>query len=364
MLVSGFVLFLKKRTRGGFDLTPGPEASGCNNNNNNCDNKKSEEAEKRNRIIAGSGSRGSLDHHNRHSDENDNSLVVTSGPKEDLRSKMMATARSLVATAPGTATPASSVPGQQQQQQQQQSHHHQHPHHAAAMAAAAAAAAHASGHGSSIFSTHTLDKATKAKVVLENYYANLIHQHIERRARLERLEESMREEGLSEEQKIERRMQRAQKETEFLRLKRSRLGVEDFTPLKVIGRGAFGEVRLVQKRDTGHVYAMKILRKADMLEKEQVKGIFQLHKTTGQDVEETMTSSSLISLSFFLPLSSSFFLFFSPPATFSLSLHSPSSSFFSCRKGSLLSSPNRTLVREPRIFSLLIVCSSLLTPCE
>lgn len=29
-------------------------------------------------------------------------------------------------------------------------------------------------------------------------------------------------------------------------------------------------VRLVQKNDTGHVYAMKILRKADMLEKEQV----------------------------------------------------------------------------------------------
>ncbi len=28
---------------------------------------------------------------------------------------------------------------------------------------------------------------------------------------------------------------------------------------------------LVQKLDTGHVYAMKILRKADMLEKEQVR---------------------------------------------------------------------------------------------
>ena len=32
------------------------------------------------------------------------------------------------------------------------------------------------------------------------------------------------------------------KETEFLRLKRSRLGVEDFESLKVIGKGAFGEV--------------------------------------------------------------------------------------------------------------------------
>ncbi|XP_039285912.1 serine/threonine-protein kinase tricornered isoform X2 [Nilaparvata lugens] len=120
------------------------------------------------------------------------------------------------------------------------------------------------------FSGHTLDKATKAKVTLENYYSNLIAQHVERKQRLAKLEESLKDEGLSEAQKQEKRQLHAQKETEFLRLKRSRLGVDDFEPLKVIGRGAFGEVRLVQKKDTGHVYAMKILRKADMLEKEQV----------------------------------------------------------------------------------------------
>lgn len=43
-------------------------------------------------------------------------------------------------------------------------------------------------------------------------------------------------------QKEERRAIHAQKETEFLRLKRSRLGIDDFDSLKVIGRGAFGEV--------------------------------------------------------------------------------------------------------------------------
>ena len=47
---------------------------------------------------------------------------------------------------------------------------------------------------------------------------------------------------MSEETKAEKRLQHAVKETEFLRLKRSRLGVDDFDPLKVIGRGAFGEV--------------------------------------------------------------------------------------------------------------------------
>lgn len=39
-----------------------------------------------------------------------------------------------------------------------------------------------------------------------------------------------------------RRSQHARKETEFLRLKRTRLGLSDFESLKVIGRGAFGEV--------------------------------------------------------------------------------------------------------------------------
>ncbi|XP_064634213.1 serine/threonine-protein kinase 38-like isoform X2 [Lineus longissimus] len=119
-------------------------------------------------------------------------------------------------------------------------------------------------------SSHTEDKVTKAKVTLENYYTNLLAQHQDRENRYRRLEQSMEEEGLSDEQKSERRQQHATKETEFLRLKRSRLGVQDFEPLKVIGRGAFGEVRLVQKKDTGHIYAMKILRKCDMLEKEQV----------------------------------------------------------------------------------------------
>ncbi|XP_072046813.1 serine/threonine-protein kinase tricornered-like, partial [Amphiura filiformis] len=116
--------------------------------------------------------------------------------------------------------------------------------------------------------THTHDKVTKAKVTLENFYTNLWFQKEERRNRQRRLEESI--QGLTEEEKREKRNQHAVKETEFLRLKRSRLGVEDFESIKVIGRGAFGEVRLVQKKDTGHIYAMKILRKADMHAKEQV----------------------------------------------------------------------------------------------
>ncbi|KAB0365927.1 hypothetical protein FD754_010083 [Muntiacus muntjak] len=105
----------------------------------------------------------------------------------------------------------------------------------------------------SSMSSHTKERVTMTNMMLENFYKKV-----------------MEEEGLKDEEKRLRRSAHAQKEREFLRLKRARLGLEDFESLKVIGRGAFGEVQLVQKKDTGHVYATKILRQADMLEKEQV----------------------------------------------------------------------------------------------
>lgn len=46
--------------------------------------------------------------------------------------------------------------------------------------------------------------------------------------------------------------------------------MNDFVTVKVIGKGAFGEVRLVQKADTGKIYAMKTLRKSEMVKKDQL----------------------------------------------------------------------------------------------
>jgi protein-serine/threonine kinase len=59
-------------------------------------------------------------------------------------------------------------------------------------------------------------------------------------------------------------------ESQHLRLKRTKIRLTDFRTVKVIGKGAFGEVRLVQKLDTGRVYAMKTLQKAEMLKLDQV----------------------------------------------------------------------------------------------
>lgn len=56
----------------------------------------------------------------------------------------------------------------------------------------------------------------------------------------------------------------------FLRLRRTKIGLDDFRTVKVIGKGAFGEVRLCQKVDTGKIYAMKTLLKSEMFKKDQV----------------------------------------------------------------------------------------------
>ena len=46
--------------------------------------------------------------------------------------------------------------------------------------------------------------------------------------------------------------------------------LKDFEVKKVLGRGTFGKVCLVQKKNTGKVYAMKSLRKDRILDMNQV----------------------------------------------------------------------------------------------
>ena len=81
-------------------------------------------------------------------------------------------------------------------------------------------------------SPHTLDKANRAKMVIENYYSNLIMQKNERLQRIQKLEDILRDNSLSEEEKRLKKLHYAAKESEYLRMKRSRMSVMDFIPLK------------------------------------------------------------------------------------------------------------------------------------
>lgn len=53
---------------------------------------------------------------------------------------------------------------------------------------------------------------------------------------------------MSDERKQRQLVQHGKKESTFLRLRRTKLGLDDFRTVKVIGKGAFGEVSSVPVR--------------------------------------------------------------------------------------------------------------------
>jgi len=52
---------------------------------------------------------------------------------------------------------------------------------------------------------------------------------------------------------------------------KDKVGVEDFDLLNLVGKGSFGKVMQVRKKDTGKIYAMKVLDKKHILEHNEVE---------------------------------------------------------------------------------------------
>ena len=84
-----------------------------------------------------------------------------------------------------------------------------------------------------------------------------------------------------------------QKESEILRIKRQRISIREFESIAIIGKGAFGEVRVCRKIDTGEIVAIKKLKKTEMIEKNQV-----LHITTEKDVLSQALNKWIVDLKF------------------------------------------------------------------
>ena len=54
---------------------------------------------------------------------------------------------------------------------------------------------------------------------------------------------------------------------------RTKINVRDYEPLDIIGRGAFGEVRVCRERKTDTIVAIKKMKKVEMIYKNQVAHI-------------------------------------------------------------------------------------------
>ncbi|VFR01530.1 unnamed protein product [Cuscuta campestris] len=122
-------------------------------------------------------------------------------------------------------------------------------------------------------SNATQQKVAAAKQYIENHYKEQMKSLQDRRERRNMLEKKLADAQVSEEEQNNLLKYLEKKEREFMRRQRHKMGSEDFEPLTMIGKGAFGEVRICKEKATGHVYAMKKLKKSEMLRRGQVEHV-------------------------------------------------------------------------------------------
>lgn len=122
-------------------------------------------------------------------------------------------------------------------------------------------------------SSVTKQKVAAAKQYIENHYKEQRKNLQERKERRTILERKLADADVSEEDQNNLLKFLEKKETEYMRLQRHKMGVDDFELLTMIGKGAFGEVRVCREKTSGHVYAMKKLKKSEMLRRGQVEHV-------------------------------------------------------------------------------------------
>mmetsp|Transcript_10456 Transcript_10456/g.15315 ORF Transcript_10456/g.15315 Transcript_10456/m.15315 type:complete len:591 (+) Transcript_10456:142-1914(+) len=139
-------------------------------------------------------------------------------------------------------------------------------------------------HGSSVPDEEAMDaadrklaeRANRAKEILNMRYLSLRQDQDDKKQRKLELERKM--VGLSEDKKQDIRAELEIEEKLILKEGRKTTTAADFESLAIIGRGAFGEVRLVRRRpssnpndpNNGRIYALKGMRKEMMVVKNQV----------------------------------------------------------------------------------------------
>ncbi|CAN6340855.1 unnamed protein product [Urochloa humidicola] len=136
-----------------------------------------------------------------------------------------------------------------------------------------AAEAEAQAPALAVGSSRTMERVAAAKKYIEDHYKAQMKNLQERKERRLVLEQQLASSQVPREEQINLIKDLERKETEYMRLKRHRICVDDFEMLTIIGRGAFGEVRLCREKSSGNIYAMKKLKKSEMLVRGQVEHV-------------------------------------------------------------------------------------------
>ncbi|KAI5862547.1 serine/threonine-protein kinase cot-1 [Durotheca rogersii] len=110
----------------------------------------------------------------------------------------------------------------------------------------------------------------KCSQLAADFFKDSVKRARERNLRQSEMEQKLQESGQSSSRREQIWQNGGKKEARYLRFLRTKDKPENYVTVKIIGKGAFGEVKLVQKKSDGQVYAMKSLIKTEMFKKDQL----------------------------------------------------------------------------------------------
>ncbi|KAG8625995.1 hypothetical protein KVT40_006396 [Elsinoe batatas] len=120
------------------------------------------------------------------------------------------------------------------------------------------------------FSTTITNRAKLQTELVGTFFKDSVERARDRNARAQELEGVMKDPRTTDQIRMQRTNNMRKSEVNFLRFLRTSERPENYQTVKIIGKGAFGEVKLVQRKHDHKVYALKSLIKAEMFKKDQL----------------------------------------------------------------------------------------------
>ncbi|KAI0006344.1 serine/threonine-protein kinase cot-1 [Xylariaceae sp. FL0662B] len=120
------------------------------------------------------------------------------------------------------------------------------------------------------FGQNANNNQKKCSQLAADFFKDSVKRARERNLRQSEMEQKLQDPNQSSSRREQIWQNGGKKEARYLRFLRTKDKPENYTTVKIIGKGAFGEVKLVQKKTDGVVYAMKSLIKTEMFKKDQL----------------------------------------------------------------------------------------------
>ena len=89
--------------------------------------------------------------------------------------------------------------------------------------------------------------------------------------RAKELDQLLQDPSISDNRKREKRNNMRRAEAQYLRFLRTKERPQNFSTVKIIGKGAFGEVKLVRRNTDRKIYALKSLVKSEMVRNDSLR---------------------------------------------------------------------------------------------